>query len=75
MRGEADTKGYQRGYESGKKEGYDSGMSKGLEQGAHEKAIENAINMLNEGDSPEKAARCTGLSLEEVQKLAETIKK
>ena len=85
IRDEADTKGYQRGYESGKKEGYndgydsgkkegyDSGMSKGLEQGAHENAVENAINFLNEGDSPEKVARCTGLLLEEVKKLAEEI--
>ena len=41
----------------------------GYEEGARDKAIENAKNCLKEGDSPEKVARCIGLSLEEVQKL------
>lgn len=43
----------------------------GFAEGAHENAIMNAKNLLKEGDSPEKVARCVGLSLEEVQKLAE----
>ena len=51
-------------------EAYEDGLNAGLEQGARENAIKNAINMLNEGDSPEKVARCTGLPLAEVQKLA-----
>lgn len=83
IRDEANEKGFQNGYESGKKvgykDGYDSGKKEGydsgLEQGARETAIKNAISMLNEGDSPEKASRCTGLLLEEVQKLVETMKK
>ena len=73
IRGEADEKGYQRGYESGKKEGYNVGYDSGIEKGARENAIKNALNMLKEGDSPEKVARCTGLSLEEVQKLVSEI--
>jgi len=44
------------------------------QEGARETAIKNAINLLKEGDSPEKVARCIGLSFEEVQKLAEEIK-
>ena len=44
------------------------------EDGAHDKAVENAKNFLKEGDSPEKIARCIGLSLEEVQKIAEELK-
>ena len=42
----------------------------GFEQGAHDKAVENAKNLLKEGDSVEKVARCIGLPLEDVQKLA-----
>ena len=46
----------------------------GMDAGAHKNAIENARNFLREGDSPEKIARCIGLSLEEVQKLADEMK-
>ena len=45
-------------------------MNAGIEKGARETAIKNAKNLLREGDSPEKVARCIGLPLEEVQKLA-----
>ena len=38
-------------------------------EGAEEKAIEAAQNFLKEGDSPEKIARCTGLSVEKVLEL------
>lgn len=62
-----------------RREGYEEGVALGKQEGriegAHENAIENAKNLLREGDSPEKAARCTGLPLEEVQKLAEELEK
>ncbi|MBO4706068.1 MAG: hypothetical protein J5647_10070 [Spirochaetaceae bacterium] len=45
--------------------------NKGLEEGKQEKAVEDARNLLTEGIAPDVIARCTGLSLEEVQKLAE----
>ena len=45
----------------------------GFAEDARETAIKNAINLLKEGDSPEKVARCTELSLEEVQKLADEV--
>ena len=35
--------------------------------------LEAATNMLNENDSPEKVARCTGLPLDQVQELAEKL--
>ena len=44
------------------------------EDGAHDNAVKNAKNLLKEGDSPEKIARCTGLPLEDVQKLADEMK-
>jgi len=40
-----------------------------LQEGAHQQAEKSAINMLAEGDSPEKVSRCTGLPLDEVLKL------
>jgi len=42
----------------------------GIAQGAEQKAIETARNFLNEGLFSEQVARCTGLSLETVEKLA-----
>ena len=61
-------------YEDGKRDGMNAGISAGIEKGAHDNAIETAKNMLNECDSPEKVSRCTGLPLDEVQKLAEELK-
>ena len=51
-------------------EAYEDGLNAGIEKGAREKAIKNAKNLLKEGISEETIARCVGLSLEEVQKLA-----
>ena len=51
-------------------EAYEDGMNAGIEKGARETAIKNAKNLLKEGISEETIARCVGLSLEEVQKLA-----
>ena len=45
----------------------------GFEEGALEKAIESAKNLLKEGDSPAKVARCTGLPLEKVLELQKEI--
>ena len=38
-------------------------------EGAENAKLEAAQNLLKEGDSPEKIARCTGLSLEKVLEL------
>lgn len=43
------------------------------EDGVFDKAVEAAENLLREGDSPEKIARCTGLPLEKVLELSEKI--
>ena len=48
--------------------------NKGREDGKQEAKLENARNLLTEGDSPEKVARCTGLPLEQVQQQAEELK-
>ena len=67
--------GRQEGLAQGRQEGLALGKQEGRIEGAHENAVENAKNLLREKDSPEKTARCTGLPLEEVQKLAEEIEK
>ena len=55
-------------------EGGQGQMSRVLEEmcaeAEHEKAVQIARQFLAEGDSPEKVARCTGLSLDTVLELA-----
>lgn len=43
-------------------------------EASQEKAEEIAIELIKEGDSPEKISRCIGLSLEKVLELQEQIK-
>ena len=50
-------------------EGYEDGLA----DGASQKAMEAAENLLREGISIEIISRCTGLSLEKVQELADNI--
>ena len=57
--------GYSIGYDSG----YDSGYGTGYDSGLHNKALEAAANFLKESVSPEVIARCTGLSLAEVEEI------
>ena len=45
----------------------------GVADGAQQNAIANAINFLQEGDSPEKVARCCNLPLEQVLALKNEI--
>ena len=52
---------------------HEDGYSVGIDAGRQEKAIEDAIRLLQEGDSPEKVARCIGLPLEKVLELQKTI--
>ena len=51
----------------------DERATQAFKQGTQQKAIEDAKNFLREGDPPEKVSRCIGLSLEEVNKLAQEI--
>lgn len=53
-----------------RREGYEDGYDVGMTAGEQKGKLEAARNFIAEGDSPEKVARCTGLPLEEVQKLA-----
>ena len=51
-------------------EGLNKGITQGITQGSEQKAIETAKNLLTENLRIEQVARCTGLSLETVEKLA-----
>ena len=59
----------ERGYSLGYGTGYDSGYDNGL----HQKAQEAAENLLKESVSPEVIARCTGLSLTEVEEIKNSL--
>ena len=45
----------------------------GYDNGLHQKALEAAENFLRENVSPEVIARCTGLSLAEVEEIKNTL--
>ena len=55
-------------------EGLSKGINQGISQGAEQKAIETAKKMLENCLSKEIIANCTGLSLEEVEKLVKELK-
>ena len=57
--------------EEGLAEGLAEGREKGLAEGRAEGCMETARRMLADGLSNEKVSQYSGLSLEEVQKLAE----
>ena len=51
----------------------DIAFEEGREEGREECRIEAAENLLREGDSPEKVARCIGLPLKQVMQIKERI--
>ena len=63
----------ERGYSIGYDSGYDSGYGTGYDSGLHQKAQEAAANFLKENVSPEVIARCTGLSLTEVEEIKNSL--
>ena len=52
--------------------GLKEGRAEGLAEGARNKAIETARNLLRKNISAEIIAECTGLPLEEVNKLKQS---
>ena len=54
---------------SGYSIGYDSGYGTGYDSGLKNAKLEDAANLLKENVSPEVIARCTGLSLAEVEEI------
>ncbi|MCR5217071.1 hypothetical protein [Treponema sp.] len=52
-------------------QGRAEGHAAGIAEGARKKALETAKNMLTEKIPVETIAKCTGLSVKEVEELAE----
>ncbi|MBQ8352944.1 MAG: hypothetical protein IJX32_00235, partial [Spirochaetaceae bacterium] len=67
------SKGLQQGISQGIKQGItkgiSQGISQGIKQGMHQEKLETARMLLSFGDSIEKIATITGLSLEVIQSL------
>ena len=61
------------GLEEGLAKGRAEGLVKGLARGREERNLEVAINFLQLGTPCEIVAKATGLSLEEVAKLKESL--
>ena len=58
---------------TGREEGRAEGLEEGLEKGREERNMEVAINFLKLGTPCEVVAKATGLSLEEVTKLKDSL--
>ena len=59
--------------EYAKKTSLEEGLAKGREEGREERNLEVAINLLQLGTPCEIVAKATGLSLDEVAKLKESL--
>ena len=56
-------------FNDGKKEGLAEGIKEGIKEGEQKKALETAKNFLAKNIPVEVVAECTGLAIEEVEKL------
>ena len=69
QRKEAFDDGVMQGLSRGISQGRNEGISIGFSQGAHQKAVETAKSMKLRNISIDIVAECTGLSVEEIEKL------
>ncbi|MBQ6780719.1 MAG: hypothetical protein IJP62_05740, partial [Treponema sp.] len=60
-------------FDEGKAEGLSEGREKGLSEGARQKAVENAKNAILQGLNDELISKITGLSVEEVASLQNSL--
>ena len=61
--------GIKRGIERGLEEGMEKGLQEGLQKGLQKGKESTARNMKAEGITPLIIQKCTGLSLEEIERL------
>ena len=66
---------YEEGLNKGFSQGIAQGITQGITQGAEQKAIETAKKMLEKNILKQTISECTGLPLEEVEKLAAELSK
>ena len=67
------TEGLEEGLVKGREEGRAEGLEEGLAKGREDAKQQIAINLLQLGSPCEIVAKATGLSLEEVTKLKESL--
>ena len=68
--------GMQQGIQQGIQQGLQQGLQKGIQHGAHENAVKNAMSFLAMNVlTIEQIAQGTGLSVEEVEEIAKSMKK
>ena len=60
---------YEEGVEKGKQEGIEQGKQAGLEEGFIKGKLQTATNLKKSGIDLQTIVDCTGLSMEEVEKL------
>lgn len=65
----AEEKGIEKGIEIGKAKGRIEGIAKGKAEGKAEEQRLIATNLKKQGINPETIAQCTGLSVEEIDRL------
>ena len=69
--------GLEEGMAQGMAQGIEKGMAQGIEKGKaeaeHQKNIEFAKLMLSDGDSTEKIQKYTGLTIEEIDAIAQSL--
>ena len=61
------------GLATGREEGISIGLEQGLERGAYQKALETAKKLIAMGLSFEQAAEGTGLAIETIQQVVDTM--
>ena len=66
---EAAEKAFENGFSAGEEQGRNEGISIGLSQGAQQAKLETAKSMILRNISIDIVAECTGLSVEEIEKL------
>ena len=62
-------KAFENGFSAGEEQGRNEGISIGLSQGAQQAKLETAKSMILRNISIDIVAECTGLSIEEIEKL------
>ena len=65
--------GYEEGLHTGREEGISIGLEQGLERGAYKTKLETAKKLIAMGLSFEQAAEGTGLAIETIQQVVDTM--
>ena len=60
---------YDSGFSAGEEHGFSLGRNEGISLGITQAKLETARNLLSKNISPLVIAECTGLSIEEIEKL------